>query len=82
MTLKTVQQFSQDNPAFPTLEPKAYSVPHFCKAHQISVAHFYRMLKTGHGPKIMHVGVRTLISEEEAAAWRMRMETDTATEGQ
>ncbi len=69
--LATPMKKTNQNP-----EIKAYTVHNFCKAHQISKAHFYRMLRVGKGPKIIRLGARTLISAEAAAAWRKRMETD------
>jgi predicted DNA-binding transcriptional regulator AlpA len=56
----------------------AYSVLEFCKAHGISRAHLYNLLKRGEGPTVMKVGKRTLVSDEAAAAWRRHMETVTA----
>ncbi|WP_212566890.1 hypothetical protein [Aromatoleum tolulyticum] len=35
---------------------------------------FYKLMKSGHGPRIMKVGTRTLISVEAAADWRRQME--------
>jgi hypothetical protein len=52
------------------LEPLAYSVEEFCKVHDISVGFFYALLKRGEGPRVMKVGLRTLISAEEATRWR------------
>lgn len=52
----------------------AYDVASFCRAHCISRAHLYKLLKDGRGPKIMKVGRRTLISAEAARAWREAME--------
>jgi len=54
----------------PPLPPGAYSVEQFCRAHDISIGHFYALLKAGIGPRLMKVGIRTLISVEEAARWR------------
>ena len=50
--------------------PLALSVGEFRDAHDISIGHFYAMLKKGVGPRVMKVGTRTLISVEEAARWR------------
>jgi predicted DNA-binding transcriptional regulator AlpA len=52
----------------------ANSIPSFCRAHGISRATFYNLLKRGEGPIVMKVGKRTLVSDEAAAAWRRRME--------
>ena len=52
-------------------ELDAYSVPEFCRRHQISVGHFYNMQRDGIAPQTMLVGEkRTLISKEAAARWR------------
>jgi hypothetical protein len=47
-----------------------FSVAEFCEAHNISIGHFYALRKKGLGPRVMKVGLRTLISAEEAARWR------------
>jgi predicted DNA-binding transcriptional regulator AlpA len=57
------------------MQAGANSVPLFCKAHGISRATFYNLMKRGEGPIVMRVGRRTLVSDEAAAAWRRRMET-------
>jgi predicted site-specific integrase-resolvase len=59
-------------------ETAATTVDEFCQAHRISRASFYNYLKAGLGPVIMKVGGRTLVSNEAAAAWRRRMEAQTA----
>jgi hypothetical protein len=51
-----------------------YSISEFCRAHRVSKAFFYVLLKRGDAPKIMKVGKRTLVSDEAAEAWRRRME--------
>ncbi len=58
----------------------ALSVAQFCAAHDLSRALFYQLVKDGKGPTLMHVGRRTLISHEAAAAWRRRMEQTPAAE--
>jgi hypothetical protein len=52
--------------------PLALSVADFCTAHDISIGYFYELLRRGLGPRIMKVGTRTLVSIEEAAAWRAK----------
>ncbi len=64
--------------AHATAEGGANSVDEFCRSHRISRYTFYNLLKEGRGPSIMKVGARTLISSEAAAAWRRRMEDQTA----
>ena len=53
---------------------ESYSVTDFCRAHGISRALFYKLLREGCGPRVMKVGRRTLISCEAAEQWRRRME--------
>lgn len=53
---------------------KSNSVSDFCRAHGISRALFYKLLREGRGPRVMKVGRRTLISCEAAEQWRRRME--------
>jgi excisionase family DNA binding protein len=52
----------------------AYSIAEFCRAHAVSRAFVYALVKRGDGPAVMKVGRRTLISAEAAAEWRRRME--------
>ena len=59
-------------------EVSASTVDEFCHSHRISRGTFYNLLKAGHGPSIMKVGARTLISAEAAANWRRKMEASTA----
>ena len=54
---------------------KSYSVSDFCRAHGISRALFYKLLRKGRAPCIMKVGRRTLISQEAAEEWQRQMET-------
>ena len=61
-----------------TPDRAAYSVDGFCKAHTISRALFYKLLKSGDGPRIMKCANRTLISFEAAAEWRRQMEAEAA----
>ena len=56
----------------------AYTIEEFCKSHRISRGTFYNLLKAGHGPSIMKVGSRTLVSAEAAADWRRKVEATTA----
>jgi predicted DNA-binding transcriptional regulator AlpA len=52
----------------------AISVPAFCKAHGISRAHFYNLMKRGKAPRTLVAGRRRLVSDESAAEWRRSME--------
>lgn len=59
--------------------PRATStVPQFCDDHNISCTHFYELLKSGKGPRLMKIGRRTLVTAEAAAEWRKRMEAATS----
>lgn len=53
----------------------ALSVAEFCKAHGISRALFYKLVRKGRGPVLMKAGRRTLISKEAADEWRREAET-------
>ena len=52
-----------------------YSIAEFCRAHRLSRAFFYVLVKRGDAPKVMRVGRRRVIAEESAEAWRRRMES-------
>jgi hypothetical protein len=54
----------------PNTGRKAFTVDEFCTNHSISRAMFYKLAKAGMGPRVMRVGTKQLVSEEEAAAWR------------
>jgi hypothetical protein len=56
------------------MSTEAYSIVEFCRAHGVSRAFVYALLKRGEGPAVMKVGRRTLVSVEAAAEWRRRME--------
>ncbi|MDP1650389.1 MAG: helix-turn-helix domain-containing protein [Rubrivivax sp.] len=55
----------------------AYTIAEFCDAHRISRTHLHNLMKAGHGPRIMKVGRRVLISPEAAADWRRQLEQET-----
>lgn len=57
-----------------SIQSHTFSVDQFCKAHNISRAKFYQMLKEGTAPRIMKIGKRTLISNESAQKWRAHIE--------
>jgi hypothetical protein len=61
-------------PLPPTYELAAFSVFGFCVAHGLSRSLFYRLLRSGAGPRIMKCGRRTLVSVEAAQTWRRRCE--------
>jgi hypothetical protein len=66
----TPKSFADDRAAL-----QAYTIAHFCSAHQISRTHLYMLDKAGKGPRRMHLGRRVLISTEAAADWRRCMES-------
>ena len=47
-----------------------YSVKEFCCQHGISRSLLYKLLQSGHGPRIIKAGKRTLIAHEAAEEWR------------
>jgi hypothetical protein len=60
------------------MDAQAHTVEEFCQAHRISRGTFYNLLKDDRGPRVMKVGARTLVSNEAAADWRRRMESEGA----
>ena len=58
------------------VDKRAYTIPQFCEAYQISRSKYYDDQKNGRGPRIMKVGRRTLISVAAATAWRRRLEAN------
>jgi len=51
-----------------------FDVPSFCKAHKVSRALFYQLLRDGRGPRTYTIGRRRYITREAAATWRTEME--------
>jgi hypothetical protein len=56
----------------PPPERLVYTFDEFCRAHAMSRAHLYNLLKRGEGPEIMRAGKKVLITAEAAAAWRAK----------
>ena len=46
-----------------------YSTAEFCRSASISEEMFYKLRRTGRGPKIFKLGARTMISVEAARRW-------------
>jgi len=55
------------------MDIKASTIPEFCKQHRFSVAFFYELKKVGKAPRVINLGARRIITEEDAAAWRRVM---------
>jgi hypothetical protein len=55
-------------------EQDAFSIPEFCLRNRISTALFFKLARQGRGPRVFHVGRRTLITKESATAWRRTLE--------
>jgi predicted DNA-binding transcriptional regulator AlpA len=55
------------------MNTKASTIDEFCEQHRFSRAFFYKLQKAGKAPRVMHVGARRLISDEDATAWRRAM---------
>jgi sirohydrochlorin ferrochelatase len=58
----------------------ALTIGEFCRAHNISIAFFYRLQALGQGPRVMRLGTRRLISVEEAQRWRAERTVASASE--
>ena len=52
------------------MEPQAYSIEEFCRAHRFSRAQYFNLKREGKAPREMRVGNRVIISREAAADWR------------
>jgi len=61
-------------------EPDAYSIPGFCKQHDISEPTYYKERRAGRGPVEMRIGAVVRISREAAADWRRARENPTGEE--
>jgi predicted DNA-binding transcriptional regulator AlpA len=48
---------------------RAFTIEEFCKSYGISRALYYKLLKTGNGPRIAKIGSKTLIGDEAANEW-------------
>ena len=72
---KQVKKRARTSRALPAVyELAALSVFGFCVAHGLSRSLFYRLLRSGAGPRVMKCGRRTLISVEAAQRWRRARE--------
>jgi hypothetical protein len=56
------------------IEPLAFSIQEFSRAHGFSIEHYFKLQREGLGPAIMKIGARTLISREAAEIWRRERE--------
>lgn len=58
-----------------TEQTDALSIQEFCRRYGgISTALYFKIAREGHGPRVMKVGIRTLISREAAEEWRRECE--------
>jgi hypothetical protein len=58
-----------------TEDRDAYSIPEFCRRHNISHGTYYNLKKCGRGPREARAMSRVIITKEAAADWRKQMET-------
>ena len=56
------------------VDPEAFTIDEFCRAHGFSRAHYFNIQSRGEGPRVMRVGTRVLVSREAAADWRKARE--------
>lgn len=52
----------------------ADTIPEFCRKHRISPSTFFKLQSQGKGPRVLHVGKRSLITKESGADWRRSLE--------
>jgi hypothetical protein len=62
----------QPSPSIPQMiiEPAAYTIEEFCKAHKISLGLYYKIKKAGTGPREKEINNRRIITREAAVEWR------------
>lgn len=58
--------------------PLAFTVPEFCRVHNLSTSGYYELKKEGLTPKEIRLGRKVIITTEAAANWRRKMEDLTA----
>ena len=67
-----------DNDDGPAVPLAVFTIPMFCRAHDLSQAFYFKLKKLGLGPREMHIGTgkkgRVLITLEAAAEWRRERE--------
>src|SRR6185312_4755660 len=55
----------------------AYTINECCRAHRLGRSTFYKLLREGSAPRIVHVGKKVLIPADAAAEWlRQRAATE------
>jgi predicted DNA-binding transcriptional regulator AlpA len=54
----------------PVIDPEAYTIPEFCRAHRVGRTTLYRLIAEGLAPEITQLGARRIITREAAARWR------------
>jgi hypothetical protein len=60
------------------MSKSAQTINEFCEDNRICRATYYNLRKSGRGPKIIKIGAKTIITDENAAEWRARMQAETA----
>jgi len=61
----------------PMAAAAAFTIDEFCAAHRLSPELYFKLKRSGRGPREMQVGRRRMISAESAARWRRRQERET-----
>jgi hypothetical protein len=62
-------------PSKSTEQRDAYSIPEFCRRHNISTGTYYNLRNLGRGPREARAMNRVLITKEAAADWRRECES-------
>jgi predicted DNA-binding transcriptional regulator AlpA len=68
----------QAKPPKSTADLAAFSIPEFCRRHEISRSTFYNLKRLGEGPRETRIMKRIVISREAAAAWLRKQEKQSA----
>jgi hypothetical protein len=50
----------------------AFTISEFCAEHRISRSKLYQLWAAGQGPQYKRIGVKRIITTEQAAEWRQR----------
>jgi len=54
------------------------TINEFCAEHKISRSFYYKLHAQGKAPRICKIGTRSLISADDAAAWRRGLQEHAA----
>jgi hypothetical protein len=65
----TKKKTNVEIPKIPISEKSARTVAEFCARNNLSRPMFYKLKRRGEGPRVVYVGVKPLITDEDERAW-------------